>query len=105
MQETMLSNDPLSPIGSEGQQSEPENLEQSNARYQQKDYWGQLYGSGTTSYVNPTFVDPSSISFMPQTTQFAPPPPPVVPPQYGFNDFGSQMFGQHLGDADQGSSG
>ena len=40
MQETMLSNDPLSPIGSEGQQSEPENLEQSNARYQQKDYWG-----------------------------------------------------------------
>jgi hypothetical protein len=33
MQEVALPNDPPSPIGSEGQQSEPENLEQLNTRY------------------------------------------------------------------------
>jgi hypothetical protein len=58
MQEAMWPNDPPSPIGSVGQQSEPETMEQMNAGYQQEDYWGQLYGSRTTSYVNPTFVDP-----------------------------------------------
>jgi len=38
LQEAMLPNDPPSPIGSEGQQSEPETMEQMNARYQQEDY-------------------------------------------------------------------
>ena len=80
----MLPNDPPSPIGSEGQQSEPESMEQMNARYQQEDFWGQLYGSGTTSLVNPT--------------QFPPPPP-----SYGFDAFGAWMFDQHIGDAGQGS--
>ena len=84
LQEAMLPNDPPSPIGSEGQQSEPESMEQMNARYQQEDYWGQLYGSGTTSLVNPT--------------QFPP------PPSYGFDAFGAWMFDQHVGDAGQGSS-
>jgi hypothetical protein len=45
IQEASYPNDPP-PIGSEGQQSDPENLEQLNARYQQDDYWGQLYGNG-----------------------------------------------------------
>ena len=99
LQEAMLPNDPPSPIGSEGQQSEPETMEQMNARYQQEDYWGQLYGSGTTSYVNPTFVDPSTAPFMPQAPQFPPPPP-----SYGFDAFGAWMFDQHVGDAGQGSS-
>ena len=94
----MLPDDPPSPIGSEGQQSEPETMEQMNARYQQEDYWGQLYESGTTSYVNPTVVDPST-AFMPQAPQFPPPPP-----SYGFDAFGAWMFDQHVGDAGQGSS-
>jgi len=85
LQEAMLPNDPPSPIGSEGQQSEPESMEQMNARYQQEDYWGQLYGSGTTSLVNPT--------------QFPPPPP-----SYGFDAYGAWMFDHHVGDAGQGSS-
>jgi hypothetical protein len=89
LQEAMLPNDPPSPIGLEGQQSEPETVEKMNARYQQEDYWGQFYGSGTTSYVNPTFVDTSTTPFMPQAPQFPPPPPPYVPPQYGFDDLGS----------------
>jgi hypothetical protein len=68
MQEVALPNDRPSPIGSEGQQSDPENLEKLNARYQQEDYWGQLYGSGSftsVSYANPTYVDPSTAP-MPQ---------------------------------------
>jgi len=68
-----VANDPPSPIGSEGQQSEPETMEQMNARYQHEDYWGQLYGSGTISYVNPTFVNSSTAPFMPQVPQFPPP--------------------------------
>ena len=44
-----------------------------NARYQQEYYWGQLYGSGITFYVNPAFVDPSTAPFMPQAPQFPPP--------------------------------
>ena len=48
-------------------------MEQMNARYQQEDYWVQLYGSCTTSYVNPTLFDPSTAPFMPQTPQFPPP--------------------------------
>ena len=90
----MLPNDPPSPIASEGQQSEPENLEQMNTRYQ----WGQLYGCGSSSYVAPTNIDPSA-------AQFAPPPPHSAPPTYGLNDLSSWMFGQHLGDPGQGSSG
>ena len=85
LQEAMFPNDPPSPIGSKGQQSEPETIEQMNARYQQEDYWGQLYGSGTTSLVNPT--------------QFPPPPP-----SYGFDAYGAWMFDHHVGDAGQGSS-
>jgi len=104
LQEAMLPNDPPSPIGSEGQQSEPETMEQMNARYQQENFWGQLYGSGTTSYVNPTFVDPSTAPFMPQAPQFPPPPPPYVAPSYGFDAFGAWMFDQHVGDVGQGSS-
>jgi len=42
---------------------------------------------------------------MPRAPQFPPPPPPYVPPQYGFDDFGSWMFSQHVGDAGQGTSG
>jgi len=94
IQETMLPNDPPSPVGSEGQQSEPENLEQMSARYQQEDYWGQLYGSNAY----PSQVDPSA-------AWFAPPPPSSAPPTYGLNDLSSWMFGQHLGDPGQGSSG
>ena len=82
----------------------PESMEQMNARYQQEDYWGQLYGSGTTSYVNPTFADPSTAPFMPQAPQFPPPPPPYVAPSYGFDAFGSWMFDQHVDNAGQGSS-
>jgi hypothetical protein len=92
MQEVALPNDPPSPIGSEGQQSEPD---------QQEDYWGQLYGSGSvpsTTFVNPTYIDPSTSPFVPQ-------PPPSVPPSYGFDDFTFWMFGQHLGDPGQGTSG
>ena len=58
LQEAMLPNDPPSPIGSEGQQSEPETMEQMNARYQQEDYWGQLYGSGTTSMLTLLLLTP-----------------------------------------------
>ena len=52
-----------------------------------------------------TFVDPMTAPFMPRAPQFPPPPPPYVPPQYGFDDFGSWMFSQHVGDAGQGTSG
>ncbi|RLM91199.1 hypothetical protein C2845_PM08G16750 [Panicum miliaceum] len=74
MQEVTLPNDAPSPIGSEGQQSEPGNLEQLNTRYQQEDYWGQLYSSGSflsNFYVNPTYVDPSTAPM--------PLPPPFMP--------------------------
>ena len=94
-----------SPIGSERQQSEPETMKQMNARYQQEDYWGQLYGSGTTSYVNPTVVYPSTAPFVLHAAQFPPPPPPYVAPSYGFDAFGAWMFDQHVGDAGQESSG
>ena len=70
-----------------------------NARYQQEDYMGQLYGSGTTSYVNPTFVDPSSAPFMPHAAQYP------QPPSYGFDAFSARMFDQHVGDVGQGTSG
>ena len=75
-----------------------------NARNQQEDYWGQLYGSGTLSYVNPTFVDSSAAPFVSQPPQFAPSPPPTAPPSYGFDDFTSWMFGQPIGDFGQGTS-
>ena len=63
-------------------------------RYQQEDYWGQLYGSNAY----PSQKDPSA-------AQFAPPPPPSAPPSYGFDNFSSWMFGQNLGDLNQGISG
>jgi hypothetical protein len=87
IQEASCPHDPPSPIGSEGQQSDPENLEQLNARYQQEYYWGQLYGSGSfpsASYVNPTFVDPSAAP-MPPPPPFMQQPPSNAPPSYGFD--------------------
>ncbi|RLM69514.1 Reverse transcriptase (RNA-dependent DNA polymerase), putative [Panicum miliaceum] len=107
MQEVTLPNDPPAPIGSEGQQIEPEDLEQQNARYQQEDYWGQLYVSGSvpsTTFVN-TYVDPSAAPFVPPPPPFMNQPPPSVPPPYGFDAFSSWMVGQNLGDSDQGTSG
>jgi hypothetical protein len=80
---------------------EPDNLEQLNTRYHQEDYWGQLYGSGSvpsTTFVNPTYIDPSTSPFVPQ-------PPPSVPPSYGFDGFTSWMFGQNFGDPGQETSG
>ena len=41
----------------------------------------------------------------PSAAQFAPPPPPSAPPSYGFDNFSSWMFGQNLGDLNQGTSG
>jgi hypothetical protein len=107
IQEASYPHDPPSPIGSEGQQSDPENLEQLNTRYQQEDYWGQLYGNGSfpsAFYVNSTFVDPSTAP-MPPPPPFLQQPPSNAPPSYGFDNFTFWMFGQHLGDPGQGSSG
>jgi hypothetical protein len=94
IQEVALPNDPPSLIGSEGQQSEPENLEQLNTRYQQEDYWEQLYGSGSfpsASYVNPTYVDPSAAP-MPPPPPFMPQHPPYDPNVTSAEGLGSWIF-------------
>jgi hypothetical protein len=49
-------------------------------------------------------MDPSA-AHMPPPPPFMPQPPRSVPPLYGFDDFTSWMFGQHLGDPSQGTSG
>jgi hypothetical protein len=94
IQKVALPNDPPSSVCSKGQQSKLEDLEQVNIRYQQENYWGQLYGSGSfpsASYVNPTYVDPSAAP-VPSPPPFMPQPPPSIPPSYGFDNFTSWMF-------------
>jgi hypothetical protein len=46
-------NDPPSPIGSEGQESEPETFEQIWDKAQKANYWDRAFG--TSSYYDPTY--------------------------------------------------
>ena len=60
--------------------------------------YGHIFYPDTSA--TPSTPAPGDVFFGPSHA-----PPPYVPPQYGFDDFGSWMLSPHVGDAGQGTSG